>query len=538
MAATNSFASSPSIPPFSATGVRNGGQTFYGYDQVSAGYSAASVSAPNAHIRAGSLCEPIDPNLLGDSTSSGESPQYWSAQEVPYFQPASSDSYLDPNLAHDAPSGCIYQADYRQSGSPFSFQNSPVFSLKSPSIGSDGNYDMVSDPATPPDAQGPVISLGSPYDSDYAFESNIKQPEVSFYSRPQDEEVANPAYYNMGGLGLNGQCIFDATPSCVPLENIGAADAGAPRYPSYTTLPYANSPRLIKEESLPPNMKEMVPAARAIRRRSRNSRYHYDPMSSDKRVYPGGEGSPYGDRKRKAQTTNKRFCHKCKKNFQSRASLDEHTGMVHPRPYTCVFHYAGCTARFDAKNEWKRHVSTKHLGLKYWVCTEGKCADERQSSYQQRAGLPPNGNIFNRKDLYTQHIRRMHSNIAGQSTTDYKGAGARSDFMVKKMQEEALRIRCRLPTWMPCPVQSCGKSFTGSNAWDERMEHVAQQHFDNAAAGREPPVEFGGPHDEVLTEWAQRSDISIVKRTEMGWELCDPLKGDSEYRMTTADGEE
>lgn len=67
---------------------------------------------------------------------------------------------------------------------------------------------------------------------------------------------------------------------------------------------------------------------------------------------------------------------------------------------------------------------------------------------------------------------------------------------------------------------------------------MAQQHFDNAAAGREPPVEFGGAHDTVLTEWAQRADIRIVKRTEVGWELCEPLKGEAEYRMATPDVEE
>jgi hypothetical protein len=90
---------------------------------------------------------------------------------------------------------------------------------------------------------------------------------------------------------------------------------------------------------------------------------------------------------------------------------------------------------------------------------------------------------------------------------------------------------------MPCPVKSCDKSFKGSNAWDERMEHVAQQHFENAATGKEPPVEFGGLHDYVLTEWAQRPEIRIVRQTDMGWELCDPLKGDTEYRMVTATSE-
>jgi hypothetical protein len=442
----------------------------------------------------------------------------------------------------------MYQADCGRNGSPSSFQGSPVFSMaKSPSIGSDGSYDVATDPPTPPDAQGNVISLGTPYGSDY-YEPGTKQTEVSYYPGSQDEDihehVANPAYYNVESHEFNGQYMFGTVSRCNSLDHISAhgahisaSDASARQFSPCTSLSYSDSARHIKEESMPPNTGKWESTTRMVKRRSRTSQYRHDPISSGNQASVGYEISSQGDKRRKVYSANKKFCHKCKKHFPSRALLDEHTGTVHPRPYICVFHYAGCTARFDAKNEWKRHVSTKHLGLKYWVCMEGKCADERQSSFQQRAGLVPNGNIFNRKDLYTQHIRRMHSNIAGQSTTDYKGADARSDFMVKRMQEDALRIRCRLPTWMPCPVKTCDKSFRGSNAWDERMEHVAQQHFENAATGKELPVEFGGLHDYVLTEWAQRPEIRIVKQTDMGWELCDPLKGDTEYRLVSATSE-
>ncbi|KAM0458976.1 hypothetical protein ACHAO4_002365 [Trichoderma viride] len=531
---------------FSATGARNGGRVHYSYGQVPTGYPATSISPYSPHIREHTLYEPIDPNLL-DSNSPDASSQCWQQVSVlsSCFQQSPIDICLDPKLTRETCNDSIYQADCVRNGSPSSFQGSPVFSLaKSPSIGSDGSYDV---PPTPPDAQGNVITLGTPYDSDY-YESGSKQPEVSYYPCSQDEDVhehvANPAYYNVESHEFNGQYMFGTAPRCNSLGHISAhgahldvANASARHYSPCTSLSYADSGRHIKEESMPPNTEKWAPTTSVVKRRSRASQYRYDPISSGNQASASHEVSSQGDRRRKVYSANKKFCHKCKKHFPSRALLEEHTGKIHPRPYICVFHYAGCTAKFDAKNEWKRHVSTKHLGLKYWVCIEGKCADERQSSFQQRAGLVPNGNIFNRKDLYTQHIRRMHSNIAGQSTTDYKGADARSDFMVKRMQEDALRIRCRLPTWMPCPVKSCDKSFKGGNAWDERMEHVAQQHFESAANGKEPPVEFGGLHDYVLTEWAQRSEIRIVKQTDMGWELCDPLKGDTEYRMATATSE-
>lgn len=549
MATTTTSSSPASMSSFSVTSTRTDGGVHYVYGQVPTGYSATSISLFSADIGEDPLYGQIDP-LLRESNCSDESSQYW---QVPVlssscFQQPPNDACLDPRLTRDTSNGSIYQADYVRNGSPSSFHGSPVFSLtKSPSIGSDGSYDMAADPPTPPDAQGNIISLGTPYDSDY-YEPSTKQQEVSYYPGPQDEDMhrhlATQTYCNGESHEFNGQYMFDAAPRCDSLDHISghgahisAANAGARHYSPCAAFPYANSARHIKEESMPPNTEKRASTTRVVKRRSRASQYRYDPISSGKQASVDHEVTSQGDRKRKVYATNKRFCHKCKKHFPSRGSLDEHTGMAHPRPYICVFHYAGCTARFDAKNEWKRHVSTKHLGLKYWVCMEGKCADERQSVFQQRAGLEPNGNIFNRKDLYTQHIRRMHSNIAGQSTTNYKGADARSDFMVKRMQEDALRIRCRLPTWMPCPVKSCDKSFRGSNAWDERMEHVAQQHFENAAAGKEPPVEFGGLHDYVLTEWAQQPEIRIVKETEMGWELCDPLKGDAEYRMATATSE-
>ncbi|KAK4076186.1 hypothetical protein Trihar35433_2746 [Trichoderma harzianum] len=509
MAASNSSSSTSSLPPFSSPSVGSSGQFYYHYDQ--------STSLSHVHIHDDGLyhTQPIDP-LLQDPDSPDGREQSW---DVTYFQPPPADPSLDPSASN------IYQQACGPNDSPYPIS----FIESSPSIGSDGNFEMV-DPPTPPDAQ--VISLGSPYDSD----ASVEQQEISYYPRPQD----STSFYPMGIIGLNNSCTFSTNSLTIVGTHgpIDAVDVGTRQHPLRTTLPFVNSARRIKEESQAPSLDEgffsnRVPA----RKRAQIARCHTK-TGSWKRASPDHESSPSGDKKRKIHTTNKRFCHKCKKNFPSRTSLDEHTGSEHPRPYICVFHYAGCNARFDAKNEWKRHVSTKHLGLKYWVCTEGKCADERQSSNQRYAGLPSYGNIFNRKDLYTQHIRRMHASVIGQGTTDYRGADARSDLMVKKMQEDALRIRCRLPTWMPCPVQACDKSFTGATAWDERMEHVAQQHFDNAAAGREPPVEFGGAHDTVLTEWAQRSDIRIVKRTEVGWELCEPLKGEAEYRMATPDVEE
>lgn len=122
--------------------------------------------------------------------------------------------------------------------------------------------------------------------------------------------------------------------------------------------------------------------------------------------------------------------------FADKASLDAHVKKKHTRPYACAFHFAGCQSTFATKNEWKPHVSSQHLLLNYWLCQEDECAKlgnvtiprgadpkwkgptkmttgSKTSASSSPSATPPeknipNGAIFNRKDLYTRHMRRMH----------------------------------------------------------------------------------------------------------------------------------
>ncbi|KAH7326128.1 hypothetical protein B0I35DRAFT_474817 [Stachybotrys elegans] len=223
-----------------------------------------------------------------------------------------------------------------------------------------------------------------------------------------------------------------------------------------------------------------------------------------------------------------KLCSPCNRNFKDSASLKKHVQSDHTRPYTCVFSYAGCTSNFASKNEWKRHVSSQHLGLVYWVCAMGSCAKNRGSpSHQRSTSLPETGAIFNRKDLFTQHVRRMHY------PSDQQGKSAQRDEHLHKLQVEAKRVRCQLPTHMRCPSTGCSMTFDGEGAWDQRMEHVAR-HLDAVAKGQELPISFGGNYDTTLTAWAERKDVDIVRRTANSWELCNPLKGDNGGRHSSA----
>ncbi|KAK8213263.1 hypothetical protein M8818_002561 [Zalaria obscura] len=63
--------------------------------------------------------------------------------------------------------------------------------------------------------------------------------------------------------------------------------------------------------------------------------------------------------------------------------------------FPCPLAPYGCTSSFGTKNEWKRHVNTQHLRLDLWRCDQ---CPERDNG----------PNEFNRKDLFVQHLRRMH----------------------------------------------------------------------------------------------------------------------------------
>jgi len=94
---------------------------------------------------------------------------------------------------------------------------------------------------------------------------------------------------------------------------------------------------------------------------------------------------------------------------------------------------------------------------------------------------------------------------------------------LKMLQLDAQQERCRLPLHMACPVPGCNEDFTGGEAWDLRMEHVAK-HLDRAAQGKEGPVVFGGSGDATLMTWATRHDVGVVVAAGEGWVLNNPLK--------------
>lgn len=186
-----------------------------------------------------------------------------------------------------------------------------------------------------------------------------------------------------------------------------------------------------------------------------------------------------------------------------------------PRIFTCSFAPYGCQSTFVSKNEWKRHVTSQHLQLGFYRCDVGKCSIHSQSatsnqyvtpstSPRSRTSSPPPGlpNDFNRKDLFTQHQRRMHAPwLKGgrrRTPTDAENSAFEAGL-------EEVRRRCwhglrTLPQQSHCGF--CREVFSGDGSWDARMEHVGR-HFE-----REDRQALGTEEEDVaLREWGLREGI-------------------------------
>lgn len=218
------------------------------------------------------------------------------------------------------------------------------------------------------------------------------------------------------------------------------------------------------------------------------------------------------------------YCQECNGAvFKDDEALAAHKRKHHTRPFQCVFNWAGCTSDFASKNEWKRHVMSQHILLNYWLCQLDSCRNTVNTPKSANGATLPNGAIFNRKDLYTQHLRRMHTPPAIKKQLKVLKASKsapNTDLVqweehLKDLQKAGYKQRCNLPTYMRCPAVGCAHEFQGANAWDDRMEHVAK-HLEKAAAGKEQRVTFGGDWDPTLTTWATRPDVGIVVKNADG----------------------
>ncbi|KAK3686085.1 hypothetical protein B0T22DRAFT_240973 [Podospora appendiculata] len=197
-------------------------------------------------------------------------------------------------------------------------------------------------------------------------------------------------------------------------------------------------------------------------------------------------------------------CNHCSQPpFKDSSSLRKHIAAAHTRPFPCAFSFAGCTSTFGSKNEWKRHIASQHLCLQYY-----RCSSCPQGSADSK------GNEFNRKDLFTQHLRRMHAPFAIKKAIPKGDNGklqAEWDTHVKEMQASCLVTRRQPPQRSACPKSDCQSIFEGPGSWDEWTEHVGR-HMEKGE-GQRLAV------DSLLSKWAEEEGI-IERQDDGEFKLC------------------
>lgn len=221
-------------------------------------------------------------------------------------------------------------------------------------------------------------------------------------------------------------------------------------------------------------------------------------------------------------------CSQCSATLQTKSALKKHISTTHTRPFTCTFRLYGCSATFGSKNEWKRHVSSQHLRLGIWRCDLGACLPQQKlpSAIPERSSrkartVPvkveveePTFNDFNRKDLFTQHLRRMHAPPESSSPAE------REEFANSLVQASK---RCLKNTREPPPYSVCGycnhadinrggSVFQGPGSWENRMEHVGR-HLESGHGETQTWHE-----DTVLRNWM--ANEGLIEETAGGvWRL-------------------
>lgn len=121
---------------------------------------------------------------------------------------------------------------------------------------------------------------------------------------------------------------------------------------------------------------------------------------------------------------------------------------------------------------------------------------------------------FNRKDLFGQHLKRMHVPLSMKITNkmsdeekmriQQKNQETRDDFLqntIPEIQQQCFVSLREPPSKSQCEI--CSDTFSGSGSWEQKMEHVGK-HYENdgelALARHRRP-------DTDLINWALRQKL-------------------------------
>ncbi|KAI9769659.1 MAG: hypothetical protein M1840_003896 [Geoglossum simile] len=225
---------------------------------------------------------------------------------------------------------------------------------------------------------------------------------------------------------------------------------------------------------------------------SGRARQNKKPSVSPKRLGRNDPKFPKAGKITKQRKGEWRCSQHLKLTFKTQSEYRKHIHTQHTRPFLCTFYFAECDQHFGSKNEWKRHVHSQHLQLGYWQCDYPTCAERS------------NCNIFNRKDLFTQHLRRMH--LPKQGPNDRSTAESQ---LLPEIWKRCYKDRRGAPNKSTCGY--CGKEFRGDGSWDDRMEHVGHHYEDS----QKPVNPNDWKEDKDLVSWMLKEGLIRHKDENM-----------------------
>ncbi len=238
------------------------------------------------------------------------------------------------------------------------------------------------------------------------------------------------------------------------------------------------------------------------------------------------------------RNTNTQPCPHCPLGFPSDSTLKKHVLASHTRPFICIFDGYGCSSTVGSKNEWKRHINVQHMHLETWRCDIGACAPQPCGSTEHRYALDSasgqvegNGIVFHdfdRKDLFTQHLKRMHS----PTSSAPRAEKAKYEASVEGIQKRCYRRLRDPPTETLCPYCTQHPRF---ESWDDRIEHVGK-HLERGDFDKDMERE-----DVALREWLTKEGYLVWKGPAQGWRLLEDgkkRKKQGEKAVKEEEGEE
>jgi hypothetical protein len=233
-------------------------------------------------------------------------------------------------------------------------------------------------------------------------------------------------------------------------------------------------------------------------KRRRSSASNSSPNRISKRVGPSVSKSTNSN---KASKRSRRVLNAVKKHIE----VDDDR-----RPFPCPLASYGCSSTFSSKNEWKRHVSTQHIKLSFWRCD--LCPPSADAKDDQTVYF----NDFNRKDLFTQHLRRMHAAPKESPARSLKEFPVNEDNLAEH-QDRCLRRLRKAPQQSKCLF--CEKTFEGPSSWEERMEHIGR-HLEKDGKGSVDMLNIKSWNTDAGLEQYLVTE-GLITREQGGWRIGD-----------------